>query len=171
MSWLHALWFFLPAGIANATPVLVNKIPLLTTWKTPLDFGKSYNGHRIFGQNKTFRGLLFGIIVGAFVGYLQGNDQIPGYPESSALLGAVLGAGALIGDAIESFFKRQKGIQSGQKWFPYDQTDYIIGGLLFSMALVSLTLVFAAQVLIVWFGMHLLFAYIGYKLKLKSSPI
>jgi hypothetical protein len=40
---MFALWFFLPAGVANAAPVFANKIPVLNRWKTPMDFGKSYN--------------------------------------------------------------------------------------------------------------------------------
>lgn len=171
MSWLYVLWFFLPAGIANAAPVFANKIPLLNRWKTPLDLGKSWRGKRIFGENKTLRGIVFGTLVAAGVGYLQQQLNLDGFPDTSAVIGAALGYGALIGDAAESFFKRQKGIKSGEKWFPFDQTDYIVGGIVFALPFTTLSLWFCIQILVVWFCMHILFAYIGYKLGLKDTPI
>jgi CDP-diglyceride synthetase len=64
-------WFFLPAGIANMSPVLANKIPGINQWKTPLDFGKSWRGKRIFGNNKTWRGLIFGTLIASLVGLIQ----------------------------------------------------------------------------------------------------
>lgn len=171
MSWLYALWFFLPAGVSNASPVLMKLVPGINKVLWPLDFGKNFRGKRIFGANKSIAGVLFGGIIAAFIGLGQSKIGLDGFPETSLLIGAALGFGALIGDAVESFFKRQRGINSGQKWFPFDQIDYIFGGILFALPFVDLTFVFCAQILITWFGMHLLFAYIGYKLGLKDSPI
>ena len=59
-----ALWFFLPAGLANGAPVIANKVPLINKWITPLDFGKTWGGKRIFGSNKTWRGLVVGGLTG-----------------------------------------------------------------------------------------------------------
>ena len=53
-----ALKFIFPAYCANATPVLAGGGP-------KMDFGRSfYDGKRIFGNNKTFRGFFFGWGVG-----------------------------------------------------------------------------------------------------------
>ncbi len=179
-----AIWFFLPAGIANAAPVFLNKIPVISRWKTPLDFGKSYHGYRLSGDNKTWRGLLLG--GGVFGGltalllhvvaqhHLWGINSVYGIDYASpsvVLLGVLLGLGALLGDAIESLFKRRRGVASGEAWFPYDQTDYILGGLLFSLPFVRLPITAYILIAVVWFGMHLLFSYIGYRLGLKSKPI
>ena len=176
-----ALWFFLPAGIANATPVIANKIPLLNRWKTPLDFDKSYRGRRIFGANKSWRGLVFSSLVAGLVSlvtyllYDQYFSQLGIDTEQPSLyafvIGVTLGAGALLGDAIESFFKRQLGKNPGQPWFPFDQLDYIIGGLLFIAPVVPLTWSQRAWITAVWFVSHLFWAYIGYVLKLKDKPI
>ncbi len=169
MSWFAAFLFFLPAGIANTTPVFVNKIPTLNRWKTPLDFGKSWKGVRIFGENKTWRGLVCGMLVAAITGWIIG--QTASSVIMSPLIGAALGAGALIGDALESFLKRRHGIDSGKKWFPFDQTDYIIGGLLFVLPLTSLTLQLVLRIFILYFGLHLLVAFLAFKVGLKDSPI
>lgn len=178
---LFALWFFLPAGLANAAPVVANKIPYLRDWKTPIDFGKSFRGKRILGDNKSWRGFCFGVLVafttfvlqqylyshGVFVNQLSAID----YGGLSVWFGALLGVGALGGDAIESFFKRQAGVNSGESWFPFDQIDYILGGILLSSLVINLSPSQNGAILLVWFGMHLLWSYIGFALGLKKKPI
>ena len=167
-----ALLFFLPAGASNMAPVLANKLPYITRFKTPLDFGFSYRGHRVFGKNKSWRGLFSGIIFGTFVGWLMHMWFFADEPLGHYLLvAAAMSAGALIGDAVESFFKRQRGIQSGNPWFPFDQTDFIIGGLLFILPFDTLSLSLVLWIFGWFFGLHLLSAYVGYLLGLKDKPI
>ena len=50
---LFALWFFLPAGIANAAPVFANKIPNSDWLAKPMDFGKHLRQRRIFQSDRT----------------------------------------------------------------------------------------------------------------------
>lgn len=180
---IFAIWFFIPAGVANAAPIIAAKIPGLSKLTAPLDFNIMFRGKRFFGEHKTWRGLIVGIIAAIAVVYLQQliNQQvflefIPVNAEeylfnSPVLLGFLFGFGALMGDAIESFFKRQKPIAPGKAWFPFDQIDYIIGGCLATAALVQLSYAQYLTVFIVWFLMHLLFSYIGYLLNLKRSAI
>jgi CDP-2,3-bis-(O-geranylgeranyl)-sn-glycerol synthase len=167
---LHALIFFLPAGISNMVPVFASKLPGLRNWNTPLDFGRTYKGKRIFGKNKTWRGLLCGTIAGTLVAMMV-YGTFWNIDLLAISLGAAMSAGALVGDAVESFFKRQRGIESGKAWFPFDQTDYIIGGLLFTLPFGILPLWLVIWVFIMYFGLHLLSSYIGYLLGLKNDPI
>ncbi len=177
-----ALWFFAPAGIANAAPVFANKIPYLNKWKTPIDFGKSYRGKRILGNNKTWRGLCFGVFTAILTillqKYLYINNEwlqdlitLVDYSTISPLLGLLLGVGALAGDAVESFFKRQANVPSGEAWFPFDQIDYILGGILLSSLLVALPPLYNLSILLIWFTLHLISSYIGYLLGLKEKPL
>lgn len=181
---LFALWFFLPAGIANVTPILAIKVPGLRHWNTPVDLGRYYNGKRLLGDHKTWRGIITGVLIGTlFIGfqaYLTDQSQwlqdltnpFVNYDSTSILiLGLLLSLGALAGDAFKSLLKRQVSVKSGESWFPYDQLDYIIGGLLLSLLYVSLPISIYLWVFVVWFGMHLIFSYIGYLLKLKPKPI
>lgn len=172
-DWWEAFWFFLPAGFANMAPVFANKIPGYRHWKTPLDFGKSYRGKRILGDNKTWRGLFFGVLVAVLVGLFQ-YRFIASSPQSIFFIvtvTALLGAGALIGDAVESFFKRQRGIASGESWLPYDQTDYIFGGILLVYPLIKLSAAQIAMIIIIYFFLHLITSYVGYRIGLKQKPI
>lgn len=172
---VEALWVFLPAGIANMAPVLCSGLPLLKTWNAPIDGGRTYRGVRLFGQNKTWRGLVCGTIAAALFSIVQYRVITPTEDSTMfvVLLGALLGFGALAGDAIASFAKRQRGIQPGQAWIPFDQTDYIFGGLLLAAPLL-LQLISASSfvvILICYGGLHVVVSYIGYLLGLKKSPI
>jgi CDP-2,3-bis-(O-geranylgeranyl)-sn-glycerol synthase len=182
MMLLAAIWFFLPAGLANAAPVFAALLPGLRNLNTPMDLGKSYHGKRIFGDHKTWRGLIAGIVMATLVIGLQKYLYVrtAWVPElswfdyqSSAiwLLGPLFGLGVLLADAIESFFKRQRGIGPGKTWFPFDQTDYIVGGCLFSLPVVQLSLERYIWVLVTWFGLHLLSVYIGHRLGIREKPI
>jgi CDP-2,3-bis-(O-geranylgeranyl)-sn-glycerol synthase len=169
---IAAILFFLPAGLANMSPVIFNRIPLINQWKTPIDFGKKLNGKRLFGGNKTWRGLLLGTLVGGVSAVIIGklNQNVIGY-NNQFVVGLLLGFGALSGDAIESMFKRQMNIEPGHSWFPFDQLDYIIGGLL-AVSLVSPPPLWViGTVLAVFFWLHLAVSFLGYKLGLKNTPI
>ena len=181
MNILHyLLWvflLFLPAGIANMTPVLANKVPILKKWNTPLDFGKQYRGKRVFGTNKTWRGLATGMVMAGVVALLTQWFFVNRYESiftvnwESFLFGAWVGAGALLGDAVESFFKRQHGVASGNSWFPFDQTDYIIGGVLFMLPFLRVRAIDYIAIFVMYFGLHLTVSYVGYILHFKDKPI
>lgn len=145
------------------SPVLANRIPVLNRWQTPLDFGKKYRGKRLLGDNKTWRGVLFGTLMAGLAAILLGG--------SSFYIGCTLGFGALAGDAVESFFKRRRSIDSGESWFFFDQTDYIFGGLIAVVPFVSLTISEVIAIFISYFGLHIIVAFVGYKLGLKDKPI
>jgi CDP-2,3-bis-(O-geranylgeranyl)-sn-glycerol synthase len=175
---LGALWFFLPAGLANGAPVILAKLPLLKDWKAPLDCGHKYRGKRWLGDNKTWRGLLGGSLLGGLTALLQYtfNVKVPGLqlvssPALAFTIGFLMGFGALLGDAIKSLFKRQRDIQPGNAWFPFDQLDYTFGGLLVSYPLAKPSGLLMLTVVMLWFCVHLLSVYTGYKVGLRDKPI
>jgi len=170
MTWFEAAWFFLPAGVANMAPVLASRLPLLRAWNTPLDLGITLNGKRLFGDNKTIRGIVAGVLAAVTVAALQASFFNVGVTPSIAVA-ALLGLGALSGDALKSFFKRQLNIRPGSSWFPFDQLDYVIGGLAFAALLQPISLLFGLQVAVIYFTLHLIVSYIGYLLGLKRTPI
>ena len=171
-DYLAAILFFLPAGIGNATPVLLNKIPVINTWGTPLDFGKSWRGQRILGNNKRLRGLVFGALLGGLSAVIVSKLNVNTVVNLAPFwVGCLLGFGALIGDAIESFFKRQQGFKPGQSWFPFDQIDYIVGALVICYPFVHLPLWVMLTIFVVYFGLHLVITYLAYLLGLKDKPI
>ncbi|MBC7707801.1 CDP-archaeol synthase [Polaromonas sp.] len=178
-----AFWLLLPAAFANAAPIFSATVPYFRRWNTPLDFGRTYRGKEIFGANKTWRGLLTGIIVATIILWLQkisvahtGWDHAVGHGVDYAhlptlILGPLFGLGALGADAIESFFKRLRGIRPGRSWAPFDQLDYVIGGILVSLLFVRLHFSAYLWMVAIWFTVHLLASYIGWQVGLKKRPI
>ena len=180
---LFAIWFLLPAAFANAVPIVAATIPLLKKYDAPIDAGRTFRGHPILGPHKTWRGLIAGIIIATLVlwtqqllaaqfdwaAYVSGTVDYAALPV--LLLGPLFAIGALGGDAIESFFKRQQNIKSGGSWMPFDQLDYIIGSVVISLFFVILTPMQYVWIFIVWFVLHIIASYLGYKFGLKKDPI
>ena len=173
---LGLLYFMLPAYIANMAPVLGKGV--LKQLAIPIDRGKKWKGKPIFGKNKTWRGIVLGTAAGALVFLAQ--KYIYACPTAKALsiidystatlwIGVLLGLGAIMGDAVESFFKRRWGIKPGGNWFPFDQIDFTIGALLF--ASVYYFPGWGNAVIIVVLSMfgHIFFSHLGYYLNLKKD--
>jgi CDP-2,3-bis-(O-geranylgeranyl)-sn-glycerol synthase len=177
-----AIWFLLPAAVANMTPIFFARLPVVRAWDAPLDFGRRLNGRELLGSHKTWRGLISGTVVAMLIFWLQQliyshsswlQQVCAGLDYSSLplLLGPLLGFGALAGDALKSFFKRQLQIPSGKSWFPFDQLDYIVGALLVSLCFVILPLSVYIWIVVIWFVTHLIVSYVGWRLGLKEAPI
>jgi len=127
---VEALKFIFPAYCANATPVLAGG-------GTKMDFGRNFiDGKRIFGDNKTFRGFFFGWGIGFFVGLMEGFAF--GFQYFPLIFAMLIPLGALLGDLTGAFIKRRIGIQPGGLLPIVDQVDFVVGAVVFSLAL-SLT--------------------------------
>lgn len=217
MAWQHilqALWLFLPAFVANMSPVFTAK--LLPKWSAPIDGGRTgKDGKRLLGDGKTWRGLVGGGVAGGLTavamgygatgifagwdfglqGYCPGDGAtgpggdmvaacdaivIPWY--SVFLFGFVVGLMALLGDAVESFVKRRLGKERGAPWFPFDQLDFVVFGLLgflvgapflasdFAYAALTDHWLILTTIIVGTPALHLLVNRIGYWLKLKEVP-
>ena len=81
----------------------------------------------------------------------------------------MLGFGALFGDSVKSFFKRQLNIKPGKSWIPFDQVDWIIGAILFSIFYVALSLYDVIFAIIIFGVLHPIVNLIGYFLKIKKN--
>ncbi len=169
---IFSFLFFLPAGIANMVPVFAAKIPGLKKLNYPLDFGKKFQGKRILGDHKTIRGFVLGILVGTYFAFVEHYFFPAVYEGVNPLaIGFLLSFGALAGDSLKSFFKRRAGVASGKSWFPFDQLDYIFGGLLLSLLVVQLSVFDYVCIVIVYFVLHMFTTYIGFLLKFKVSAM
>ena len=171
---VKCFYLMLPAYFTNMAPVMVKRINLFVI---PLDFNKKINKKPIFGKNKTFRGFIFGISFGMAVAYFQFLlYKIPLFKSLSffdyqywLLFGFLMGLGALSGDLIKSFFKRRLGINSGAKFIPFDQTDFVIGALLFIMPVFDLTLKIFLVSLLLSFVLHIAVNHISFYLKIRNE--
>jgi len=180
---LFVLWVFAPAGIANMVPILAAHLPLIRRFDQPIDGGRSYRGRRIFGDHKTWRGILTGVIAATAIlalqqwlygrfGWFQWVSQDISYSQLPLwLAGPLFGLGALGGDAVKSFFKRQLDVAPGRSWFPFDQIDYVIGGALAVAPFILLSAWHYVLLFVIWLLVHVIATHLGYWLRLKDSPL
>ena len=136
--------FMLDVGLAFlfAAPILVsNAAPALLGGGYPVDFYKNFfDGKRILGDHKTIQGLIMGILAGLvssiIVFYLVHDLMISKYGhlgfQYPMWIGLVMGWGCNFGDMLGSFIKRRINIQSGGSFPVFDQSGYIIFGVLWS---------------------------------------
>ncbi|MEM3577853.1 MAG: CDP-2,3-bis-(O-geranylgeranyl)-sn-glycerol synthase [Candidatus Bathyarchaeia archaeon] len=156
---VEALKFIFPAYCANAVPVIVGG-------GLPIDLGKNFfDGKPIFGKNKTYRGFLFGLLVGTFVGSME--SLLFGYHP---LFGFLLSMGALFGDLAGAFLKRRLGLAPGELLPIVDQIDFVVGAIVFAVPISILTVELAITALIITPPIHLLTNFAACKLGLKNNP-
>jgi len=156
LLWLaETIYMYLPAYIANATPVVLGG-------GGSLDGGRNWvDGKPLFGDHKTIRGTLSGLAAGFIIGLLQ----------RSLVRGALLSVGAIGGDLIVSFFKRRFDLKPGALLPIADQMGFIV----FAVILVSLaepapTWDRAIGILAATLPIHYLTNVFAWILKLKSTP-
>jgi CDP-2,3-bis-(O-geranylgeranyl)-sn-glycerol synthase len=170
---IKASWLMLPAYIANPTAVVFGG-------GTPIDLGKKWkDGRRIFGDGKTFRGLLGGTACGIVLGLIQMQVTSLQFLGTFTLVAIItLSLGALLGDVTKSFFKRRLGYERGAKFPLVDQLDFVAGAWIFTYAFnpVWFSDNFLAEpwimVTVILFTplLHRLTNIIGYYAKLKKEP-
>ena len=179
MLLIEAIFFISPCYVSNSFASLSRSLPFLKKWSTPIDFGKSYNGRRVLGDGKTFRGLISGTIVGSLMGFIQfylsqnyNFTYIPEFNNFNLLnfltLGFLLSLGALLGDIIKSLIKRRFGIKRGRPWPPFDQLDFILGGFLLSILYFFPGWNIALVIIVITPLIHFCTNVIAYWLKIKD---
>ncbi len=95
---LQALWLFLPAYVANMSPVFSAK--LMPKWSRPIDNGRVHkDGSRVLGDGKTWRGLVGGALAAGLTA-LAMTFVAPAYDASGWLAGWDFGAKGYPGGAI-----------------------------------------------------------------------
>lgn len=170
---IKASWLMLPAYIANPTAVVFGG-------GTPIDFGRKWkDGRRIFGDGKTFRGLLGGTACGIVTGLIQMQVTSLEFLGIFTFVSIItLSFGALLGDMIKSFFKRRLGYERGAKFPLVDQLDFVAGAWILTYAFepawfwenflahpwIMVTVILLTPLL------HRLTNIIGYYARLKKEP-
>jgi len=179
----EAVWLIFPAYIANSSAVLFGH-------GKPVDMGRKLSdGRRIFGDGKTWYGLLGGTLAGIAFGFgqiLGSGIQYPnhhwGYgPTPTAYLIAILiPVGALLGDLLGSFIKRRLGLRRGEQIIGLDIYDLIIGVFIlllifqfnwfYKTFLDGIRLIALLTIFILTPLLHRFTNIIGYKLGKKKEP-
>jgi CDP-2,3-bis-(O-geranylgeranyl)-sn-glycerol synthase len=174
MILFELLYFMLPAAFANMAPVILRKF--LPFFDKPIDFKRKLFGKRIFGSHKSFGGIIFGTITGMFICFLQFMIQHIGLYSLDfidysdwIIIGFLLSFGALFGDLMKSFLKRQIGVKPGARFIPFDQVDFSIGALLFFSIYSELSYIYWLMIIIGAFFLHITVNHLSFFLKIRNE--
>jgi hypothetical protein len=183
-----ALWLVAPVALAGLAHVAVIKLRLFPSLaRVRLDFGRTWRGKPVFGDNKTWRGaLVMPLATAAFV--LLQISLLPHWPWATGLAptfqvahpliwGLLAGAGYIAGELPNSFVKRQLGLAAGATaagggaapvlWV-IDQVDSVLGFLLFILPVWTPPAAVVLALLAVTLVVHPVVAFIMYCLGLKT---
>ena len=168
---------------------------LATRWShafaAPLDGGRTFRGRRIFGANKTLRGLIVMVpaVAAAFAAMAVAAAAIFGSPAAAGLwpltpagyaaLGGWAGLGFMLGELPNSFVKRQLDIAPGAIashplaafWqFAIDRVDSGLGMLTaLSLAVPTPWQTWALVIFVGW-TLHWSFSVVLFHLRVKPRP-
>lgn len=172
---LQSIYLMLPAYFANMAPVIVrNNFRMLGF---PIDFNKKIGNKPVLGRNKTFRGLIFGIVFAIIAAYLQfvlySNNIFIGISIADysgwLLIGFLMGFGAIFGDLVKSLIKRRLNYKPGEPFVPWDQTDFVAGAIIFIYPLVALSLNRIIIIFLVSFVLHIIVNHIAYYIRIRKE--
>lgn len=175
-----SIWLGLPAWIANSMPVVFGG-------GMPIDRGLYFrDGNRLFGDGKTVRGFIVGVLCGTLVGLAQVvtapslrpilAQYVTITPEMDAILLMtlpsvfLLSLGALIGDLVGSFLKRRIDIKSGAPSPVLDQLGFIIMGLILASPVLQPAPQYVTILVLTTLFIHWISNALGYILGLKKNP-
>jgi hypothetical protein len=154
----------------------------------PIDQGLSFRGKRIFGDNKTYRGVVV-VSLGTMIGFglqslvlhrLRSVRSVELFDYTffkSVAIGLAVGAAAMLSELPNSFIKRRFEIAPGsvaKGWkraifYVYDQIDFLLGAWLVLAIAVPVTagrVLFSAGLLLV---AHQLMSSVGHALGMRKT--
>lgn len=167
---LEALWFFLPAVIANQCPGFTDK--LLIPGNRPVS-------EKWLGANKTWSAYYVATVGAILTIYLQRLcpefnhkvDLIDYTRPDLWLVGGLLGFGTILGDHLKSFAKRLIGIPPGGPWWPFDQLDHVVGSLVMVIPAVGwIGWPRATVITVTVLSLHRGVNWLGYKVGIRKVP-
>ncbi|NLT53387.1 MAG: CDP-archaeol synthase [Actinomycetales bacterium] len=178
------------AGILNMVWCSTGLAPALAR---PVDGGRVLgDGRRLFGGNKTWKGLVGMVVLGAAAAVLWGavlaghraeelnllyerHDNTVPY---NALAGALLGLAYALAELPNSYLKRRLGVEPGRtadggaKWLlvVLDQADSVIGCAVVLAVLCPVTPAFLVGLVVVGSATHLVLNLLLYAVRLRHNP-
>lgn len=153
----------------------------------PIDNRKTFRGKRIFGENKTYRGVVMtaigtalGFAVQSFLHRYEVFRQVELIDYSIVkviLLGLIIGTAAMLSELVNSFIKRQIDIAPGATangifslfFYIFDQIDYLIGVLIVLAFYVEITFQRVIFSIVFLFFSHQIISFLGYWLGMRKT--
>jgi hypothetical protein len=174
-----------PVILAAIFHMIVVRYNWASAMTYPLDHGLTFRSRRIFGKNKTYRGVVVMVIASIaltyFYAFLVSKSSsvaalnLLDFEHYSPLVyGVIYGLGYVLGELPNSFAKRQLSITEGKSnsfiQRLIDQLDSVVVTLLIMMPFSNFTWRHFWAGIIFYGLLHLVINYLLYLLKLRKEP-
>ncbi len=158
--WLGVSLLLLLAA-ANSAPIAA-KLVFGRRWSAPLDGGLHFvDGRPLLGPSKTFRGFVAAVMTSAVLAALL---------DLPVSWGALIGAMAMLGDAMSSFAKRRLGIASSGRATGLDQIPEALLPLLAVHSAFDLSWLQIVLITLAFFLLEMPMARLFFHLGLRDRP-
>lgn len=160
-TWWQGFRLLLILGVANSTPILATRL-LGQRWSAPLDGGyEFFDGRPLLGPSKTWRGVLAALVCTPVAAAALGI---------APFTGAVIGAVAMLGDAMSSFVKRRIRIASSDRATGIDQIPEALLPLLAVYTSLELTPIQVVSITMAFFLLEMPAAWLSFRMGLRNRP-
>lgn len=169
---LRVLSLTVPLLISGISLITILKLNLIKWLNIPIDLGKSLEGKRVFGDSKTYRGIIVLMLMGTAVSTLLHIGSKIGFSSyihpifsgSPISTGLIYTIPYILGELVNSFFKRRIDIPPGgvsttsfKSLQPlFDLSDGIIFTAIALVIFTSVTVFEAIMAGVVGIGLHYL---------------
>lgn len=187
-NFLKVSYLFSPLLVGLTFHGLCIKFGWLSFFVRPIDSGKSFRGRRIFGANKTYRGVV-AVALGTAVGFgIQSlvlhryqafeNIELLDYSRVWVIgLGLLVGTAAMLSELLNSFVKRRLDIAPGETtsgvlngfFYVFDQVDFLLGAWIVLAFIVGITFVNVLYSILFLFVSHQVISLLGYMLGMRKT--
>lgn len=188
-EFLKVSQLFSPLLLGLAFHGLCIKFGWLRALAVPIDNGLTFRGERVFGDNKTYRGLI-AVGLGAALGCLleriisleietSAFNELTKFSILGALaFGFAFGVAAMLSELPNSFIKRQSKIEPGAAgkgaigslFFFLDQVDLLIGSWVILAFILPVTIERILWSIAFLFVAHQVMTIVGYCLGMRVTP-
>lgn len=182
----QALYLFLPLLVSAALSGVILRLDWVRVLRRPIDGGTIFRGRRLFGDNKTWRGVAVAVVgsIGAVFVQRSVRADVPAilqvldYGRTDPFwFGGAMGAGAMVGELPNSFTKRRLSIPPGETirgwraiiFYVWDQVDLLTGAWPLVLSWVRPTLSLVAASFVVALAVHPVVALVGYGIGSRKS--
>lgn len=170
MEFFNVISLTIPILISGFVLIFAIKKKFLSTLDIPLDNNLTLNKVRLFGNNKTYRGLVIFVTISIIVSYLlrffyqRGYHDLihPIFNASPFLIGLIYSLSYTLGELINSAIKRQLHIKPGEltksklnsaQYF-LDLSDGIIATGITLIIFTQVTIIQATIAIVLGIGIH-----------------
>ena len=180
------LMFGSPVLLAAISHMVVVKIGLFGFLKIPLDFERTFRNKRIFGEDKTFRGVIVMILFSYIYCHVLKLliQRYPGMNDYNLLLfdrydswlyGILYGLGYTLSELPNSFYKRQINILPGKRGtimnIVIDQIDSVLGCFIILYPFSNLTIKWIILGVIFYAFIHILINLLLYITGIRENSL